>query len=54
LSRLLSGFLFGLGGMDAVTFALGAAILCCVAAIASLVPARRAVRVEPTVALRAE
>jgi putative ABC transport system permease protein len=54
LSRVLSGFLFGLSATDATTFVAAALILCGVAMLASFLPARRAARVEPTVALRAE
>jgi predicted permease len=54
LSRVLAGFLFGLRATDTLTFASGAAILCAVAAVASYIPARRASRVDPMVALRAE
>jgi putative ABC transport system permease protein len=54
VSRLLSGFLFGVGAADIPTFAAGAFVLCTVAALACYVPARRASRVDPLVALRSE
>jgi predicted permease len=54
LSRVLAKFLFGLAATDALTFAGGALVLCAVAAIASYLPARRAARVDPIVALRNE
>jgi predicted permease len=54
VSRLLSGFLFGIGAADIPTFAAGAGVLCAVAAIACYFPARRASRVDPLVALRSE
>jgi putative ABC transport system permease protein len=53
-SRLLGSFLFGLGAMDVVTFLLTAAVLCSVAAIATLLPARRAASVDPRVAFTAQ
>lgn len=53
-ARLLSGFLYGIGPADPFTFAAVAALLMAVAAVASFVPALRAVRVNPLVALRHE
>jgi putative ABC transport system permease protein len=52
--RLLSGLLFGVGPMDVVTIASVVATLGTVAALASLLPARRATRVDPMTALRYE
>jgi putative ABC transport system permease protein len=52
VSKLLTTFLFGLTATDAMTFIGGAAILCLVAVVATYLPARRAARVDPTVALR--
>jgi predicted permease len=54
VSTLAAKFLFGLGAMDTLAFAGGAVILCAVAAVASYVPARRAAKVDPVVALRYE
>jgi predicted permease len=50
--RFLSGFLFGVGAIDAVTFAVVPLLLAAIALVACLVPARRAMNVEPTEALR--
>ncbi|HEX5045701.1 MAG TPA: ABC transporter permease [Gammaproteobacteria bacterium] len=54
LTRFLSGFLFGVPANDVFTFAAVAALLALVAAGASYVAARRATKVDPLVALRAE
>lgn len=51
---LLSGFLYGIGPTDVVTFALIPVLLAGVAFVAALVPARRASRVDPVTALRSE
>jgi putative ABC transport system permease protein len=53
-SRYLEGLLFGLTPLDPLTFAAVIAVFVAVAALASYVPARRATRIEPQVALRAE
>ena len=50
--RALSSILFEVPGFDPVTFFGVAAILAVVSVLAGLVPARRALRVEPMVALR--
>jgi predicted permease len=54
LVKLLSSLLFGIGATDAVTFAAVGAVLLGVAALASYVPARRAARVDPVIAMRAD
>lgn len=52
--RVLSSFLFEVSSFDAVTFFGVAAILALVSMLAGLIPARRALRVEPMAALRYE
>jgi ABC-type antimicrobial peptide transport system permease subunit len=51
-SRLLASLVFGIGTTDPVTFLLVPLVLAAVALAASVVPARRATRVEPTKALQ--
>ena len=51
-SRLLQGMLFGVSPLDARTFAAVSLAFALVATFASYVPARRATRVGPMVALR--
>ncbi len=52
--RLMSGLLFGVSPFDPLTYVVVAAILVGVGIMACLVPARRAMRVDPVGALRAE
>jgi ABC-type antimicrobial peptide transport system permease subunit len=54
LTRYLEGLLFGLAPLDAGTFAGVAGLFALVSLVAASVPARRAARVNPIVALRAE
>lgn len=54
LSRLMATLLYGVGPNDPLTFAAVAAGLFLVALAASVLPARRATRVSPMTALRAE
>jgi ABC-type antimicrobial peptide transport system permease subunit len=53
-ARLLASMLFGVSERDPATYAAAAVVLIGVAAAASLLPAWRASRVDPTAALRAE
>jgi predicted permease len=54
LSRFLSSELYGVSASDPLTYVSVAVVLLAVAFIATLVPARRASRVDPLVALRHE
>jgi len=54
VARFLTSLLFGVGTYDPVTFVGVAALLIAVALAASYIPARRAMRVDPMVALRYE
>jgi ABC-type antimicrobial peptide transport system permease subunit len=54
LTRLMTSLLFGVTPTDVTTFVLVSITLSLVALVACLIPARRAARVDPLVALRYE
>ena len=54
LTRLMTSMLFGITPNDAVTFAVVSMFLILIAALACYVPARRATKVDPLLALRYE
>jgi putative ABC transport system permease protein len=54
VTRLMSSFLYGIGSTDPFTFAAVSLLLLATALLACYLPARRATRVDPMVALRHE
>jgi stage V sporulation protein SpoVS len=54
IGQALPSILFGSAGLDPLTLAAVAALLAAVGVCASLIPARRAIRLDPVAALRAE
>ncbi len=54
LTRVMSAFLFGVGPMDPITYLVVSAVLAGMTLVATYLPAQRATRVDPVVALRAD
>jgi putative ABC transport system permease protein len=53
-ARLMTGLLYQVGAADPLTYLLVAALLAAVAMLACYIPARRATKVDPMMALRTE
>jgi ABC-type antimicrobial peptide transport system permease subunit len=54
ITRFIRSLLFGIGATDAVTFILVPTLLVLAALLASFIPARRAAKVDPMIAMRYE
>jgi ABC-type antimicrobial peptide transport system permease subunit len=54
LTRLMSALLFGVAPMDRLSYVAVSAVLACVAFLATYLAARRATRVDPMIAMRAD
>jgi putative ABC transport system permease protein len=52
--RLVGSMLYGVEQSDPVSFAIGGGALLAIAALACLIPTRRAVSVDPLIAMRAD
>jgi ABC-type antimicrobial peptide transport system permease subunit len=53
-TRFLGSLLFGVKARDPISFVAASALLVAVATVAALIPARRATRVDPAIAMRAD
>jgi putative ABC transport system permease protein len=54
LSRVMAGYVYGISSTDPLTLLAACLLLLSVALLASYIPARRAAKVDPIVALRCE
>ena len=54
LTHVMSSYLYGVGPMDPLTYAAVSALLASISLLAIYMPARRAARIDPNVALRAD
>jgi predicted permease len=54
VSRVLSSVLYGMSAVDPLSFTVAVTVLVAVAALANYIPARRATRIDPVIALRYE
>lgn len=54
VTRVMASLLFGVSTTDVMTFAVVPIVLIATAALATCIPALRATRVDPTIALRAD
>jgi ABC-type antimicrobial peptide transport system permease subunit len=53
-ARLIRGLLFDVSAADPATFVAAPIVLLAIAIVASYIPARRATRIDPIIALRGE
>jgi putative ABC transport system permease protein len=54
LTRVMRALLFNTDPLDGLTFVASAAVLLLIAVVSSYLPARRALRIDPIIAMRAE
>jgi ABC-type antimicrobial peptide transport system permease subunit len=54
MTKALQAWLYGVGARDPLTFVAIPLLLAAIGAVASYIPARRATRVDPAIALRCE